>query len=291
MLLRHCLLALISAHHKSRIFQVIVVDNGSTDSTEDVVKGAAKNLAISYIVEENVGLSYARNAGAKAANTKWLLYIDDDAKVCQDIIAQAKDCIKEYNFKIVSGIYVPWYLQTKPSWIPESFGEYQVQSPAEVRPIGANHLSGGIMLISKAVLCDLGYFPTDLGMIADKIAYGEDTYIQYLAEQRGIPVGINPFMKMEHLVADYKLSLRWMLKAEYARGRDLFFKYRFGKTTLLRKILSLLVRTPQYLVLMLVDLIASGKPMKRVVLDHMAPIFRQAGKVVGFFKYKDLHRA
>lgn len=56
-------------------YEVIVVNDGSTDDMRAIAEGYAVNL----INQENRGLSNARNAGMDAATGKYIVYIDDDA--------------------------------------------------------------------------------------------------------------------------------------------------------------------------------------------------------------------
>ena len=56
--------------------ELIVVDDGSTDSTADEV--AVFGDRIRYLYQENAGVSAARNAGAQAATGEWLAFLDAD---------------------------------------------------------------------------------------------------------------------------------------------------------------------------------------------------------------------
>ncbi|HEY9659004.1 MAG TPA: glycosyltransferase family A protein, partial [Allocoleopsis sp.] len=65
-------------------FEVIVVDNASTDNTRAVIetrltRSLPSHLQLHYIYEPVNGLSVARNTGAKAAQSSLLAYLDDDA--------------------------------------------------------------------------------------------------------------------------------------------------------------------------------------------------------------------
>ena len=56
-------------------FEIIVVDDGSTDNTKEVL---SKYKNIRYIYQENNGRSEARNAGIKAASAEYVAFLDDD---------------------------------------------------------------------------------------------------------------------------------------------------------------------------------------------------------------------
>lgn len=60
-------------------WECIVVDDGSTDDTKEVVAAfAAKDKRFKYIYQSNKGMSAARNAGIKAASGEFLQFLDSD---------------------------------------------------------------------------------------------------------------------------------------------------------------------------------------------------------------------
>ena len=61
-------------------FEVVVVDDGSTDNSVEQVK-KINNPKIKLVSQPNGGPGAARNTGAKAANGDWLVFLDADDKV------------------------------------------------------------------------------------------------------------------------------------------------------------------------------------------------------------------
>src|SRR5882724_6993780 len=64
------------------LYEVIVVDNNSTDATNQVVEEAVRhhtNLDLRYVNESVQGLSAARNRAAQEAQGDFVAYLDDDA--------------------------------------------------------------------------------------------------------------------------------------------------------------------------------------------------------------------
>jgi glycosyltransferase involved in cell wall biosynthesis len=58
--------------------EVVVVDNGSTDNTKEVVLSFKDRLNITYVYEGQRGIPYARNAGVKHTAKDIIAFIDDD---------------------------------------------------------------------------------------------------------------------------------------------------------------------------------------------------------------------
>ena len=68
--------------------EVLLVDDGSTDSTKEVADTLLKDLEnATYIYQENKGLSSARNTGVKNSNGRFILFLDADDWLYPDAIA------------------------------------------------------------------------------------------------------------------------------------------------------------------------------------------------------------
>ena len=60
------------------LFEVIIVDNGSTDNTKKIISDYIDKLNIKYLYEPKLGLHEGRHTGLKNASCEILVYIDDD---------------------------------------------------------------------------------------------------------------------------------------------------------------------------------------------------------------------
>lgn len=86
---RYIKYAIDSARNQSyRNIEIIVVDDGSTDKTAEIVqREAGSDPRIEIIsLEKNQGVSHARNVGMQHAKGKWVVFLDDDDTLGNDYV-------------------------------------------------------------------------------------------------------------------------------------------------------------------------------------------------------------
>lgn len=167
-------------------FEVVVVDNASTtDAAEAVVADAP--LECTYVRENRPGLSWARNAGVRAAQGSLIAFLDDDEVADRYWLAELLRAFSSADdIGCVSGMILPAALETPAQeWFeqygghskgrgftPAVFSAQGGQSPVyPLPPFGA----GGNMAFRREVLQAIGGFDVALG--AGTPARGsEDTY-------------------------------------------------------------------------------------------------------------------
>jgi glycosyltransferase involved in cell wall biosynthesis len=88
-------------------FEIIVVDDGSTDDTEKVVH-ALKDKRIRYIKTENCGVAHARNTGIKNAVGDYISFLDSDDLYEKDHLSFAAKFIQEKNEPAIVHLNFLW---------------------------------------------------------------------------------------------------------------------------------------------------------------------------------------
>ena len=97
-LLAHALASLQLIDYPKEQVELVLVDNGSTDATREVVENSAVRFpfAVRYVYEVEPGLSVARNRGISEARGRFLLFTDDDQLVDPAILREFAEVAGRY---------------------------------------------------------------------------------------------------------------------------------------------------------------------------------------------------
>lgn len=79
------------------LLEAVVVDNGSTDGTARVVRSFAEEetgLTVRLVAEPRQGVARAKNAGARAAQGRWLVFLDADSRMAPDLIGNVMEWVR-----------------------------------------------------------------------------------------------------------------------------------------------------------------------------------------------------
>jgi len=220
-LLKSCLDSLAIQMLDPDLFEVLIVVNNSTDdSLQIATEYVAVNPHFRVIVEPVQGLSYARNRGYKEASGQYVAYIDDDAVAHSDWLVQMFSFLKQHpNVEAFGGPYKAIFATTPPKWFPPEYGSLSLGDKERPIDVGKEFISGTNMVFRRMLLKAMGGFNTALGMRGGQLAYGEETRLLLGIAKRGVDIYYLPNMSVDHLVAEYKISLRWLLLSAYANGR------------------------------------------------------------------------
>jgi glucosyl-dolichyl phosphate glucuronosyltransferase len=247
-LLMECLQSLMEMTPVERPWEILVIDNNSTDETKEaVLKLAASNSRIKYVFEENQVLSIARNRALKESEAEWLFYFDDDGLAHKDLLQNfisAKDSFP--SAECIGGRYFAWFRNEKPKWWPEGWGEMTCPR-SDAGPINVASLSGGIFAIKADALAKIGLFNPLLGQQGNVLRYGEEVQVQARLLEKGRQLIFDPDIRMDHLVAEQKLNILWHLKASYTHGHNFWLSQQIERTSHYQNKINLFKLIPRML--------------------------------------------
>jgi glycosyltransferase involved in cell wall biosynthesis len=132
--------------------ELLVVDNGSSDATREVLRESALGFPLRVLYEPRAGLSHARNRAAAEARGELLLWIDDDVEVEPGWLAAYLEASRRHpEASFFGGAALPGFEQPAPAWIAESWEQLAdvfsirllAPEPAPIQssrlPVGANY--------------------------------------------------------------------------------------------------------------------------------------------------------
>ncbi|MFA5499796.1 MAG: glycosyltransferase [Candidatus Omnitrophota bacterium] len=93
-LLKECLESLFNQTYPKEDYEIVVVDDGSTDGTEEALKGLrAEHGNLRYFRQENKGPAAARNLGAFNSLGRLLIFINDDGRAPREFFKKMVTCL------------------------------------------------------------------------------------------------------------------------------------------------------------------------------------------------------
>lgn len=202
------------------LFEIIIVNNNSTDNTETISKqfiDEHKDLNVKYFVETNKGLSAARNRGIKEASSELISFIDDDAEVSENYLQIAVDFFTNHpDVDAIGGKITPVYESGKePEWLSKymwglvtkaDFGDKIREYPDSKSPYGCS------MAFRKKVLYEVGMFNTNL------LFRSEDKYIFYKLRENGNKFLYLPEFAVKHHIDNKRITYDSIMKISYEVG-------------------------------------------------------------------------
>lgn len=218
-LLDSAIKSLLNQKVDKNLYEIIVVDNNSTDKTKETVGKYLTETNIRYIFEGKQGLSNSRNAGYKNSAGRYVAYIDDDAKADKHWLENILQVIKTVGPDIFGGPIYPFYEKEKPKWFLD---KYEIRTNGdEPRFLNENeYISGSNIIFNKELLELFGGFDPRLGMSGNKLRYGEESklIIEARKKAKNAKIYYDPSIVVYHLVPPEKMSMKYFIVSSFMGG-------------------------------------------------------------------------
>lgn len=217
-LLRDALESALEIDYPPDRFELVLVDNGSSDDTAAVTDSAARRapFPLRYVFEERPGLSIARNRGIRESKGEHVSFTDDDQLVDKAILREFRRVIDRYGARVIQGNIELHFPAGRPAWIRGELATvlgktFDVpEGPADI------DLYGGNMLLSRGMLEAAGAFREDLGKGAS--GYCEDIELTHRVRQMGEPIVYAPGARIYHVIGPERSTPEFFRQNSFEKG-------------------------------------------------------------------------
>jgi hypothetical protein len=208
-------------------WELVVVDNGSSDNTADVVQSFASRLPVRLTREETPGLSNARNRGVAEARGRYICWTDDDVVIDEGWLEAYAAAFEAHPEAVVFGGRITPVLQSPtPRWFSRLADEWPLTSVlakrAAEQPILLDYAKGMVpwganfairTREQRQVLYDPG-----LGVSPLQKRVGEEAEVIYQILSRGACGWWVPEAQVQHIIPLQRQTLSYVFQFSAANG-------------------------------------------------------------------------
>lgn len=254
-------------------YEVLVVDNNSTDHTREVVAAFANaRPAPRHIFETTQGLDHARNRAIKEARGEIVVFADDDILVAPDWLAQLTvPLMADHPRKIgaIGGEVIPVFPDGLPPWVAEwhaPLGFRRDTGPLDAKhsPMGAN------LAVPRWIFQELGPFSTALDRSGKNLFGGGDTELIRRIRAAGWEIWFAPGAAVKHQMPASRTTFSYAARHAFDSARSrVVDRAAQGRAQgyLLSRLLVNLMKAPAFALLALFNAIVfrTGEAKKALV--------------------------
>jgi glycosyltransferase involved in cell wall biosynthesis len=213
-------------------FEILVIDNGSTDHTAEVVKRFSDSLPnLSYHYELQPGLQAGRHMGLRKARGELLVFSDDDIEALPIWLEAVAEGFNDPEVVMVGGNNLPMFVEPPPDWLQRLWERPALHGGKALPALSILELPGGIRTFSpfyvwgcnfairKSVLLAAGGFHPD-GMPKELVRFrgdGETHVSRYVADS-GLKCLFHPGASVYHKVTPERMTFAYLRQRGFNQG-------------------------------------------------------------------------
>lgn len=217
--------ATLAADHDPRRWELVIVDNSSTDDTAAVARTVADAHPdrVRVVLEEEIGLSAARNAGVAATTAEIVAFVDDDAYPEPGWLTALMKGFSRPEVMCVGGPVAPLIEGEFPTWFRGRFLPYltvwdlggeEIELAYNEYPRGAN------IAFRRSGLDKVGGFSVHLGRKGASLLSCEEIELCLRLERAGFATLYQPGARVRHLTPVGRMTPEWLHARFAAQGRS-----------------------------------------------------------------------
>jgi len=212
------------------LWEIIIVDNNSTDKTSSFCKELLEGskMAYSIVLEKRQGLSFARKTGYDTAQYNLLLFVDDDNWLADNYIQTAYSIMNEHaTVAILGGKGSPVFSESTivPEWFQSFQQSYAVGAQSDNTSIDLQYVTlvyGAGFVLRKEYwerLFEIGFESLLPGRKGKSLLSGEDTELCLAITMLGGKVMYASNLSLKHFIPKNRLTWEYLSKLYFGFGR------------------------------------------------------------------------
>jgi glycosyltransferase involved in cell wall biosynthesis len=220
--LRQTLSHLVRQRLDGITLQVVVVDNGSTDSTPAVLETAKEQLPLVPLREPAPGKNRALNRALDEASGELIVFTDDDVLPAEDWLLNLASAANRWrDCSVIGGSIEPLFPESTPSWLEAhplsvpAFCRFQPdlpEGPIALLPFGGN-------FAARSVALDGVHFSERIGPAGSDYAMGSESDLLQRLKDRGGAIVYAPAATVRHVIRKEQVTNRWLFGRAFRFGR------------------------------------------------------------------------
>lgn len=203
-------------------WEVIVIDNGSTDDTTQVLRKMQNRLPLRILRENAPGKNRALNRGLSIARGSLYIFTDNDVIADRNWVRELHNASRRWpEATIFGGRTDPLFPDDSPQWalkrrglLEMAFGwcvHDQNEGITSSLPFGAN------MAIRAQLFEDLHYLES-IGPSGLAYPMGSETELLLRLKKRGERIVYVPSAKVQHVIEQHQLHRKWLYQRAFRAG-------------------------------------------------------------------------
>ena len=204
-------------------WEVVIVDNASTDGTVDVARSwpASASAPLRVVSEPKLGLAYARARGVEDARGEIISFVDDDNWLCPSWVQTVYDVMRAHpEVGALGGFAAPEFETARPSWFAPVAYLYATGPEADISGdvTGDCMLCGAGLSVRRSALADIqrkGFRPIVVGRQGAGVGAGEDSEMTYSLRLAGWRLWLDPRLRLTHFLPVRRLSWDYARRLAY----------------------------------------------------------------------------
>ncbi len=266
-------------------FEILVVDNASTDNTKQIVSDMFSLLSnTQYIYESVLGLTHARNTGWMTARGRYIAFLDDDAIPSPQWLEKIVETFETVKPSpgCVGGKIQPIWESPRPSWLNDKLAQCLTildwsDTPSFIKQ--PQYVAGTNIAFPRDLIKKVNGFKSDLGRVGKRLLSNEEILITRQIEKMGFKTYYHPDIAVYHHIIASRINKTWFTSRHYWQGvSDAITMRHLDAPSLISRLSTAIARA--------INLLFSPRNLARFFLDTDDPLqFQKKCSVFYTFGY------